>query len=71
MSKTKEIIIWVVVAIVIVACLITVWHYFSEQILKSLGWVAILVLAYGLGMITGSIMTRRRIARRNDKQNAA
>ena len=71
MSKTKEIIIWVLVAIVIVACLITVWHYFSEQILKSLGWVAILVLTYGAGMIMGSVMARKRIAKRNEKQNAA
>ena len=47
MSRTKKILSYVLIALIGVACVAVVWHYFKTQIILGLGWIALFILVFG------------------------
>lgn len=46
----------VVLAIV---CLFVVWHFFKQQIITALGWLALLAVVFGAGWLMGRFSRRK------------
>lgn len=59
MSRSKQILLYVLIAIVVMVALVVVWYYFSRQIIFGLGWVALFVLVFGAGFIVGRMSARK------------
>lgn len=59
MNTTKKVLTYLLIAIVAVVCLIVVWHYFQNQIILALGWVALFILVFGAGWVVGRLSARK------------
>lgn len=64
MNRTKQILTYLLIAIIAVLCIGVVWHYFKTQIILGLGWLALFVLVFGAGWITGRLQCRKASAER-------
>lgn len=64
MNRTKQILTYLLIAIIAVLCIGVVWYYFKTQIILGLGWVALFVLVFGAGWITGRLQCRKASAER-------
>lgn len=58
MSRTKTILSYVLIALIGVACVAVVWHYFKTQIILGLGWIALFILVFGAGWVAGRLSGR-------------
>ena len=66
MNRTKQILLYVLLIIIAMIALVVVWHYFSNQIILGLGWVALFVLIFGMGFVLGRMSARN--AKNSDNQ---
>ena len=64
MNRTKQILTYLLIAIIAVLCIGVVWYYFKTQIILGLGWVALFILVFGAGWITGRLHCRKASAER-------
>lgn len=53
MTRTKQIILYVLIFIVVCVCIGVVWHFFRNEIIVGLGWVSLFVIVYGVGWLSG------------------
>lgn len=67
MNTTKKVLTYLLIAIVAVVCLIVVWHYFQNQIILALGWVALFILVFGAGWVVGRLSARKATKVESDK----
>lgn len=67
MNTTKKVLTYLLIAIVAVVCLIVVWHYFQNQIILALGWVALFILVFGTGWVVGRLSARKAAKVESDK----
>lgn len=67
MNTTKKVLTYLLIAIVAVVCLIVVWHYFQNQIILALGWVALFILVFGAGWVVGRLSARKTAKVESDK----
>jgi hypothetical protein len=67
MNTTKKVLTYLLIAIVAVVCLIVVWHYFQNQIILALGWVALFILVFGAGCVVGRLSARKAAKVESDK----
>lgn len=67
MNTTKKVLTYLLIAIVAVVCLIVVWHYFQNQIILALGWVALFILVFGAGWVVGRLSARKSAKVESDK----
>lgn len=67
MNTTKKVLTYLLIAIVAVVCLIVVWHYFQNQIILALGWVALFILVFGAGWVVGRLSARKTTKVESDK----
>ena len=55
MNRVKQILIYILIIIIALTCFVVVWHYFRNQIILGLGWVALFALVFGAGVIVGRL----------------
>ncbi|MBO5672599.1 MAG: hypothetical protein J6R81_05450 [Alistipes sp.] len=53
MTRTKQIILYVLIFVVVCVCIGVVWHFFRNEIIVGLGWVSLFVIVYGVGWLSG------------------
>jgi hypothetical protein len=53
MTRTKQIILYILIFIVVCVCIGVVWHFFRNEIIVGLGWVSLFVIVYGVGWLSG------------------
>lgn len=59
MNRARQILIYILIIIIAMICFVVVWHYFRNQIILGLGWIALFVLVFGAGVIVGRLSARR------------
>ena len=42
-----------------IVCLFVVWHFFKQQIITALGWLALLAVVFGAGWLMGRFSRRK------------
>lgn len=62
MNRVKQILIYILIIIIALTCFVVVWHYFRNQIILGLGWVALFALVFGAGVIVGQLSARKASA---------
>lgn len=60
MNRTKQILLYLLIFIIICICVGTVWHFFRNEIIVGLGWVSLFVIVYGVGWLMGRYSRIRR-----------
>lgn len=55
MNRVKQILIYLLIIAIIVVCMCVVWHYFRDQIIFALGWIALFILVFFIGFIVGRV----------------
>ena len=53
MTRTKQIILYILIFVVVCVCIGVVWHFFRNEIIVGLGWVSLFVIVYGVGWVSG------------------
>ncbi|MBR5205738.1 MAG: hypothetical protein IKW52_01060 [Alistipes sp.] len=53
MTRTKQIILYILIFVVVCVCIGVVWHFFRNEIIVGLGWVSLFVIVYGVGWLSG------------------
>lgn len=59
MDRVKRVLLYLLIAVVAIVCLYVVWHYFQNQIILALGWVALFILVFGAGWVVGRLSARK------------
>lgn len=53
MGKMKQVLIYVLLFVVLCVCVGVVWHFFRNEIIVGLGWMALFVIVFGVGWLVG------------------
>lgn len=59
---------WIYVAVVtaLVVVSILLWHYYMDQIIRTLGWILVFVLVFGAGVVFGWVGCRRTLQNKDE-----
>ena len=49
----KQFLIYLLIFVVICVCVGVVWHFFRNEIIVGLGWMALFVIVFGVGWLVG------------------
>lgn len=60
MGKMKQVLIYVLLFVVLCVCVGVVWHFFRNEIILGLGWLALFIIVFGVGWLLGRYTNRAK-----------
>lgn len=60
MGKMKQVLIYVLLFVVLCVCVGVVWHFFRNEIIVGLGWLALFIIVFGVGWLLGRYTNRTK-----------
>ncbi|MBR2367826.1 MAG: hypothetical protein IKA81_04385 [Alistipes sp.] len=60
MGKMKQVLIYVLLFVVLCVCVGVVWHFFRNEIIVGLGWLALFIIVFGVGWLLGRYTNRAK-----------
>ncbi len=59
MTQVKQYLIYLLILIVVCVCVGVVWHFFRNEIIVGLGWLALFFIVFGVGWLFGRYGRRK------------
>ena len=56
----KQVLIYVLLFVVLCVCVGVVWHFFRNEIIVGLGWLALFIIVFGVGWLLGRYTNRAK-----------